>query len=176
MRVTQQKRDYIREQAEASGLSVSEYVRRRVLSRRVVSRTDKKMLSELRRQGGLLKYVFKESRGMYSEKTATAIENMNMLIEGLESVVLNDSENSPGRRDRKSSFKDLTNYCLGLTGHSKGAVLHVGMKNLNSPPEKAYLEMEGLSYENVRCKNPAFLFILSWRAEESPPEVGRRKP
>ncbi len=93
MRVTQQERDYIREQAEASGLSVSEYVRRRVLSRRVVSRTDKKMLSELRRQGGLLKYVFKESRGMYSEKTATALENMNMLIEGLESVVLNDSEN-----------------------------------------------------------------------------------
>ena len=74
----------------------------------------------------------------------------------------------PGRRDRKSSFKDLTNYCLGLTGHSKGAVLHVGMKNLNSPPEKAYLEMEGLSYENVRCKNPVFHFILSWRAEESP--------
>ena len=51
------------------------------------------MLSELRRQGGLLKYVFKESRGMYSEKIATALENMNMLIEGLESVVLNDSEN-----------------------------------------------------------------------------------
>ena len=42
MRVTQHERDYIREQAEASGLSVSEYVRRRVLSRRVVSRTDKK--------------------------------------------------------------------------------------------------------------------------------------
>ena len=73
-----------------------------------------------------------------------------------------------GRRDKKSSFKDLTNYCLGITGHSRGAVLHVGMKNLNSPPEKAYLEMEGLSYENVRCKNPAFHFILSWRAEESP--------
>ena len=94
MRVTQHERDYIREQAEASGLSVSEYVRRRVLSRRVVSRTDKKMLSELRRQGGLLKYVFKESRGMYSEKTAIALENMNVLIEGLESMVLNDSENS----------------------------------------------------------------------------------
>ena len=74
----------------------------------------------------------------------------------------------PRRRDGKSSFKKLTNYCLGISGHSKGAVLHVGMKNLNSPPEKAYLEMEGLSYENTRCKNPAFHFILSWRAEESP--------
>ena len=74
----------------------------------------------------------------------------------------------PRRRDAKSSFKKLVNYCLGISGHSKGAVLHVGMKNLNSPPEKAYLEMEGLSYENARCKNPAFHFILSWRAEESP--------
>ncbi len=74
----------------------------------------------------------------------------------------------PGRRDKKTSFKDLANYCLGISGHSEGSVLYVGMKNLNSPPEKAYLEMEGLSYENVRCKNPVFHFILSWRAEESP--------
>lgn len=72
------------------------------------------------------------------------------------------------RRDRRSSFKDLINYCLGVTGHAKNSVLHVGTKNLNSPPEKAYLEMEGLSYENVRCKNPVLHFILSWRAEESP--------
>ena len=74
----------------------------------------------------------------------------------------------PHRRDGKSSFKDLINYCLGVTGHAKDSVLHVGTKNLNSPPEKAYLEMEGLSYENVRCKNPVLHFILSWRAEESP--------
>ena len=72
------------------------------------------------------------------------------------------------RRDSRSSFKDLINYCLGVTGHAKNAVLHVGTKNLNSPPEKAYLEMEGVSYENVRCKNPVLHFILSWRAEESP--------
>ena len=72
------------------------------------------------------------------------------------------------RRDSKSSFKDLINYCLGITGHAKDSVLHVGTKNLNSPPEKAYLEMEGLSYENVKCKNPVLHFILSWRAEESP--------
>ena len=74
----------------------------------------------------------------------------------------------PHRRDGKSSFKDLINYCLGVTGHAKDSVLHVGTKNLNSPPEKAYLEMEGLSYENVRCKNPVLHFILSWRDYESP--------
>ena len=74
----------------------------------------------------------------------------------------------PRRRDGKSSFKDLINYCLGVAGHAKDSVLHVGTKNLNSPPEKAYLEMEGLSYENVRCKNPVLHFILSWRSYESP--------
>jgi len=74
----------------------------------------------------------------------------------------------PRRRDGKSSFKDLINYCLGFTGHAKNSVLHVGMKNLNSSPEKVYLEMEGLSYENPRCKNPVLHFILSWRDYESP--------
>ena len=75
----------------------------------------------------------------------------------------------PSRRSgSKTNFKALINYCLGLTGHEKNSVIHVGMKNLNSPPEKAYLEMEGLSYENVRSKNPALHFILSWRSDESP--------
>ncbi|MBQ3640643.1 relaxase/mobilization nuclease domain-containing protein [bacterium] len=72
------------------------------------------------------------------------------------------------RRGSKTNFKALIDYCLGITGHEKNSVLHVGMKNLNSPPEKAYLEMEGLSYENVRSKNPALHFILSWRSDESP--------
>ena len=52
------------------------------------------MLSELRRQGGLLKYVFKESHGMYSEKTAVALDNLNEFIKELEGIVLNDRENS----------------------------------------------------------------------------------
>ena len=75
----------------------------------------------------------------------------------------------PSRRSgSKTNFKALINYCLGLTVHEENSVIHVGMKNLNSPPEKAYLEMEGLSYENVRSKNPALHFILSWRSDESP--------
>ena len=93
IRVTQRERDDIQEQAEASGLSLSEYVRRRVSGRRVVSRIETKMLSELRRQGGLLKYVFKESQGMYSEKTAIALENLNTCIKRLEGALINDSEN-----------------------------------------------------------------------------------
>ena len=72
-----------------------------------------------------------------------------------------------GRRDRKSSFRDLINYCLGVTGHSEGAVLYTGKQKINDL-QTAAVEMESLAMENVRCKSPAFHFILSWRSEESP--------
>lgn len=76
-RVTREEWQEIQEEAEASGLSVSEYVRRRALGRCVDSVTDVKMISELRRQGGLLKKIYSESGGMYSEKTATVFANIN---------------------------------------------------------------------------------------------------
>ena len=94
IRVTPKERNEIQEQAEISGLSISEYIRRRVCGRRIPSRIEKRMLSELRRQGGLLKYIFNESQGMYSEKTAKALDNINSFISGLERVILNDNENS----------------------------------------------------------------------------------
>jgi len=74
-RVTVEERQEIQEQAEASGLSVSEYVRRRALGRRVDSVTDVKMISELRRQGGLLKKIFNDSNGMYNEEIKIALYN-----------------------------------------------------------------------------------------------------
>ena len=92
-RLTREEREEIQEQAEASGLSVSEYVRRRALGRRVDSVTDVKMISELRRQGGLLKKIYSESGGMYSEQTVAALNNINEFIEFLERKVLNDSQN-----------------------------------------------------------------------------------
>ena len=71
------------------------------------------------------------------------------------------------RKDGRSSFKDLINYCLGVTGHSKGAVLHIGTQNIHDI-KTAAVEMESLAFESVRCKTPAFHFILSWRPHESP--------
>lgn len=51
------------------------------------------MLSELRRQGGLLKKIFSESSGMYGERTVIALDNINRFIECLERKVLNVDEN-----------------------------------------------------------------------------------
>ena len=63
------------------------------------------------------------------------------------------------RRDSKSSFKALINYCLGVTGHSQGSVVHMGKQNINDF-KTAAVEMESLAFESVRCKTPAFHFIL----------------
>ena len=93
-RVTIEECQEIQEQSEASGLSVSEYVRRRALGRRVDSVTDVKMISELRRQGGLLKKIFNDSNGMYNEEIKIALDSISKFIEGLERNVLNDNENS----------------------------------------------------------------------------------
>lgn len=87
IRVTREERQEIQEQAEASGLSVSEYVRRRTLGRRVDSVVEVRMLSELRRQGGLLKKVFNESNGVYSDKTAVALDSINRFIDCLEKKI-----------------------------------------------------------------------------------------
>ena len=94
IRLTPSELEEIQEQAQISGLSLSEYVRRRVSGHKVKSRIELKMLSELRRQGGLLKHVFEESRGMYSSKTAVALDNLNLFIKELERTVLSDNEKS----------------------------------------------------------------------------------
>jgi hypothetical protein len=65
------------EQADMSGLSVSELVRRRALRIRVVSVTDLRMLSELRRIGGLIKMVHNETNGLYRQKTSALLGELH---------------------------------------------------------------------------------------------------
>ncbi len=59
-RLTASERTDLEAAAEAAGLTVSEYVRRRVLGRRVVASralADIQTLNELRRLGGLVKHL-----------------------------------------------------------------------------------------------------------------------
>jgi hypothetical protein len=67
-------------QADVCGLNVSELVRRRSLHRRVVPATDLKMISELRRIGGLIKLSFSETGGVYSGKTAAILDELRSAI------------------------------------------------------------------------------------------------
>jgi hypothetical protein len=65
------------EQADMSGLSVSELVRRRALKIRVVPVTDLRVLSELRRIGGLIKWVHNETNGLYRQKTSALLDELH---------------------------------------------------------------------------------------------------
>ena len=64
-------------QAEISGLSVSELVRRRALEKRITAATDLKMLLELRRIGGLIKHLFNETNGLYGKKTSALLNELH---------------------------------------------------------------------------------------------------
>jgi hypothetical protein len=83
-RISEEENQEIREQAEVSHLTVSEYIRRRVLGKRVASQADLAVLAELRRLGGLLKHVHLETRGAYSELTAEAIRALEAYTRSLE--------------------------------------------------------------------------------------------
>jgi len=90
IRVTPQEREQIHKQAKLAGLTISEYTRKRIKGVYVAPKIEERMLFELRRQGGLLKYIFNESRGMYSEKTADALDTINSFAEELERKIFHD--------------------------------------------------------------------------------------
>ena len=51
----------LQEQADAAALTISEFVRRRLFGRRIVSKVELRVLSELRKLGGLLKHIHNET-------------------------------------------------------------------------------------------------------------------
>lgn len=63
----------LKQEADTAGMGVSDYVRRRTLGRPVVAQTDRMMVNELRRLGGLLKRIHLESNGTHRAETRDAI-------------------------------------------------------------------------------------------------------
>lgn len=92
-RITASEYLELQEQADAAALSLSEYLRRRLFGRRVVPKTDLRVLSELRRLGGLLKNIHNETRGAYSDLTAEAIQALTAYARNLERAAGNDCKN-----------------------------------------------------------------------------------
>ena len=83
VRLTATEKARLLENADHAGLSLSEYVRRRIFGRRVLAQTDAVMVRELRRLGGLLKHIHNETRGRYSGNTAEALHSVKAYIEAL---------------------------------------------------------------------------------------------
>lgn len=68
IRCTDDDATLIREKADAAALSVSEFMRRAALNRRIVTRTDNRMITSLLQQGGLLKHLYSQMKpGMTTE-------------------------------------------------------------------------------------------------------------
>ena len=88
VRFSNDEQKELREQADVAVLSVSEYVRRRILGKHVVSKTDLKLLAELRRIGGLLKHIHLETRGAYSELTAEALSEVIRFVRNFDKTSL----------------------------------------------------------------------------------------
>ena len=80
VRVAPVEKARLREIAAAEGVAVAELVRARALGRPVVSRTDATTIRELRRLGGLLKLVHRESGGAYSRETAATLASLGAAI------------------------------------------------------------------------------------------------
>lgn len=83
VRLTAAEKASLQENAEMASLSVSELVRRRALGRPVLAKADQVVIRELRRLGGLMKFVHVESNGAYSDQTAAALRALGAYIERL---------------------------------------------------------------------------------------------
>lgn len=68
-RLTAEERQFIDEQAAEACVTVSEFVRRRAMGKRLVSRLDETVLNELRRLGGLQKHLASEYPKLEPELT-----------------------------------------------------------------------------------------------------------
>ena len=62
------------------GVSKSEYIRKRVFGKKLVSHVNQELAAELRRQGGLLKHIHNETQGIYSEKTIKMLDDIRDTI------------------------------------------------------------------------------------------------
>lgn len=83
LRLTAAEKLQLQEDAQLAGLSVSALIRRQYFGRKIVARTDVTMIRELRRIGGLLKHIWSESQGAYSQETKAALDEVKNFIKRL---------------------------------------------------------------------------------------------
>lgn len=83
IRLTAGEKALLRRQAKEAGITISEYGRRRLFGRRVLSQADEAVLRELRRLGGLVKHVHNES-GADPRETVETLQSLRRYIARLE--------------------------------------------------------------------------------------------
>ena len=79
IRITDGEKAIIKDQAKRGGLTMSEYMRRTSLHKRIVSKMDQKALGELARLGGLQKHLLKQIKGLPDEESLRTGLNSTLL-------------------------------------------------------------------------------------------------
>lgn len=93
-RLSEQESMEFEEQREVSGLTISEYTRRRVLGFRIASKVELRMLSEAKKLGGLVKYVFSKTGDRYSQEARDALQALTSFIRKLEMLIIDDRKSA----------------------------------------------------------------------------------
>ena len=81
VRTTEEEAQRIKELASRAGLQTAVYVREAALKHKILTSTDEATLRELRRLGGLLKYLHQQSEGAYSHEVAAVLQALKNYIE-----------------------------------------------------------------------------------------------
>ena len=68
IRITEEEKAIIKDQANSASLTMSEYIRRTALNRRILSKMDQKAAGELARLGGLQKHLLMQIKGLPDEE------------------------------------------------------------------------------------------------------------
>jgi hypothetical protein len=68
VRITGEEKAIIKDQANSASLTMSEYIRRTALNRRILSTMDQKAAGELARLGGLQKHLLSQIKGLPDEE------------------------------------------------------------------------------------------------------------
>ncbi len=68
IRITEEEKATIRDQANSAGLTMSEYIRRTALNKRILSTMDQKAAGELARLGGLQKHLLTQIKDLPDEE------------------------------------------------------------------------------------------------------------
>ena len=79
IRITEEEKAILREQANSASLTMSEYVRRSAQGKRILSTMDQKAAGELARLGGLQKHLLTQIKGLPDEEDLRRRLNSTLL-------------------------------------------------------------------------------------------------
>jgi hypothetical protein len=68
VRITEEEKAIIKDQANSASVTMSEYIRRTALNKRILSTMDQKAAGELARLGGLQKLLLTQIKGLPNEE------------------------------------------------------------------------------------------------------------